>query len=163
MLRPGRPPQQGPSPATSAGNGAGGGAGGVDETVEVAGVARQHAIAVTGEERDVGVDDIARARCGAQHPDLAGLTSIEGLFAEPGQKAGQERLAGAVSQSLGDTARGCDEPVLAAPRGLDERGDLAIAPFEGDQGAGIEDDPHRLRPPRAAAATAVAVSGRWTG
>ena len=97
---------------------------------------------VLGKKGDVSVDDVTRLSRSTKFPDGPRVPGIERLFAGACEESGEERLAGAVSPGLGDASGGGDDPVFATPGGFDESCDTPVAPFEGDQGAGVKNERH---------------------
>jgi len=106
---------------------------------------------VLGEEGDMGVDDVTRLDRGTEFPDGPGVQGIKWLFAGAGEEPGEEYLAGTVTPRLGDASGGGDDSVFAAPGGVNESCDLPVAPFKGDQGAGVENECHSGGTPAPAA------------
>jgi hypothetical protein len=90
----------------------------------------------------VGIDDVICPDCPAEFPDWPRVVRVEGLFVGAGEEPGEERMAPTVSPRLSDTSGGSDDALFAAPGGFNERCDLPVAPFEGDQGASVENQCH---------------------
>jgi hypothetical protein len=99
-------------------------------------IAGQDEVVVSGEEGDVGVDDIARGSIGAQLADPAGDFAVKALLVHASEQPREEGLAGAtLPPGLGHTARGRHDLLSATAGGFDERGDFSVASLEPDQPA----------------------------
>ncbi|MGH9057147.1 MAG: hypothetical protein ACRDYY_14990 [Acidimicrobiales bacterium] len=76
------------------------------ETTKVIDIARQHHIAISDKQRNMGIDDISCLRCPAEVPGRPGDPAVQANLGDASKQAGKQRLTRASSSPrLGDAPR----------------------------------------------------------
>ncbi len=121
------------------------------ERSEVVGIAREDDLPeALCTDRDVTVDDVRRSRARQEKADAPGFDVVQrdDVDVWQTQKRGDPRLPGRPPPDLRHAACRDGDAVVSPPCLSDENGDRAIAAFERDQRAGVEDDALHVAPQR---------------
>lgn len=121
-------------------------AGGRGEVREIIGVGGEHPVVVGAEEHQRRVDDVGGASASEEGSGATPEDAIQGLDIHGGEQASQARLPASPSPHLADDPAVRARDALLFELSLQQRHKLAAPPFDGDEGACVEDEAHGSPP-----------------
>lgn len=122
-------------------------AGGDCQALEVVGIRGIDLVVINGKEHDRGIDDIRGSSAAQKHTGPTPGLAVDWSDIDTGQQPGKVCLTTVpTAPHLADNTSVGQRRAVRAPLPLDDGDHLAVAAFDRNEGAGVEDDGHRSLP-----------------